>query len=400
MTKQSYTQFGGIHPETATMTNVLANQGFVSPHNSRPLSEAMVLGIAGGLGCGYILWEFKKYEAAILVMGFQNKWNYTSEFMQNFCDRVGVKAEFLETGGAKTAEKHLDEALADGHFPIAWVDQEKLPYFYLRPMYSGCFGHFVTVFGQEDGRYLLDDRAQKPLSIDAETFSQARGRIGSYKNRLLLIESNGSGFDLPTAVMAGLEDCVDYLSRSSQTFALPVYKKWARMMTDTKNKKGWPVVFKEKVGLYSTLRSLHEGIKLFGTDGGGLRGLYADFLDEAEVILNNPALGGAAVQYRQVANLWSNFADAVLPDEIAPLKETKVLLAQKYSLFLAHSTEVDEELRQLSQQLQDMEVELNGRFPISDEEMHALFADMQTHLEGIYAAEQEALATLTKAIGA
>jgi hypothetical protein len=381
------------------MTNVLANQGFVSPHNGRPLSESMVLGIAGGLGCGYILWEFKKYDAAILVMGFQNKWNYTTEFMQNFCDRVGVKAEFLETGGAKTAAKHLDEALNDGRFPIAWVDQEKLPYFYLRPMYEGCFGHFVTVFGQENGRYLLDDRSQKPLSVDGESLSQARGRIGSYKNRLLLLESSGSDFDLPAAIMAGLEDCVDYLSQSSQTFALPVYKKWARMMTDTKNKKGWPVVFKEKVGLYSTLRSLHEAIKLFDTAGGGLRGFYADFLEEAEEILNLPALGEAAEKYRQVADLWNNFADAVLPDDIAPLKETKSLLAKKYERFLVQGTEAGAELRQLSQKLQEMEMELNGRFPISDDTMHALFADMQGHLEKIYAAEKEALGTLARAIG-
>ncbi len=398
MSKHTYSQFGGIHPETATMTNVLANQGFVSPHNGRPLSEAMVLGIAGGLGCGYILWEFKKHNAAIMVLGFQNKWNYTTEFMQNFCDRIKVKAEFLETGGAKTAKKHLDDALADGRFPIAWVDQEKLPYFYLRSMYSGCFGHFVTVFGQEDGRYLIDDRCQKPLSVDAEILGEARGRIGSYKNKLLVIESSHSDFDLPGAIMSGLEDCVDYMSRSSQTFALPVYKKWARMMTDPKNKKGWPVVFKEKVGLYSTLRSLHEGIKLFGTAGGGLRSVYADFLDEAQSVLNLAGLGEAADQYRQVARLWSTFADAALPDEIASLKETKALLAQKYSLFLSKGAEADAELRQLSQHLQDIEVELNGRFPISDVEMHALFADLQNHLEKIYAAEQEALACLAGVI--
>ncbi|GJM41314.1 MAG: hypothetical protein DHS20C20_15960 [Ardenticatenaceae bacterium] len=399
MSKQNYTQFGGINPETATMTNVLANQGFVSPHNGRPLTEAMVLGIAGGLGCGYILWEFKKHDSVILVMGFQNKWNYTMQFMQNFSDRVGVKAEFLETGGAKTAAKHLDQALADGRFPIAWVDQEKLPYFYLHPMYSGCFSHFVTVYGEEDGRYLIDDRAQKPLTVDGNALSEARKRIGSYKNRLLLLESTGSSFDLPAAIMAGLEDCVDYLSQSSQTFALPVYRKWARMMTDTKNKKGWPVVFKEKVGLYSTLRSLHEGIKLFGTDGGGLRNVYADFLDEATEILNQPKLGEAAEQYRGVATLWRNFADAVLPDEIAPLKETKALLAQKYDTFLTHGSDADAELSHLSQQLQDMEVEMNGRFPITDDGMHTLFGEMQGHLEQIYAAEKEALATLAGAIG-
>ena len=265
-------------------------------------------------------------------------------------------------------------------------------------MYSGCFGHLVTVFGQENGNYLLDDRSQKPLTVSAETLGQARGRIGSYKNRLLLLQSKGNDFDLPGAIMAGLEDCVDYLSQSSQTFALPVYKKWAKMMTDPKNKKGWPVVFKEKVGLYSTLCSLHEGIKLFGTEGGGLRRFYADFLDEADAIMNLKGLSDAAEQYRAVADLWSAFAVAVLPDEIAPLKETKALLAQKYHLFLTQGTEADVEMRQLSQQLQDKEMALNGRFPISDSDMHNLFADMQSHLEIIYSAEQEALAALAGAI--
>jgi hypothetical protein len=46
-----------------------------------------------------------------------------------------------------------------------------------------------------------------------------------------------------------------------------------------------------------------------------------------------------------------------------------------------------------------MEMELNGRFPISDDTMHALFADMQGHLEKIYAAEKVALGTLARAIG-
>ena len=87
----------------------------------------------------------------------------------------------------------------------------------------------MTVFQQENGRYLLDDRARKPLHVDAETLSQARGRIGSSKNRLLLIESDSSDFDLPSAIMAGIEDCVDHLSRSLQTFALPVYKKWVNI---------------------------------------------------------------------------------------------------------------------------------------------------------------------------
>ncbi len=398
MKLDSYTQFGGVHPETATMTNVLANQGFVSPHNGQPFSEEMILGIAGGLGCGYILWEFKKYESAILVMGFQNRWNYTQEFMQNMADRLGVTAEFQSTGGKKTAQKNLEAALEAGKAPIAWIDQESLPYFHLRPMYNGCFGHFVTAFGLEDGQVWVDDRAKKPVQVEAEAFAKARARIGSYKNRLLLLESNGGPLDLESAITSGINDCIEHLSRDSQSFAIPTYRKWARLMTDQKNKKGWPVVFKDGKGLYSTLRSLHEGIKLFGTKGGGLRQMYGEFLSEAAPILNNAALNDAADQYKALGDSWAVFADAVLPDAISPLGETRTLLAQKYALYNEHGGEGLEQVSELSNQLSDMEAELNSNLPLSDAETAALFSEIQEHLYGLYSAEKEALNTLQEAM--
>jgi hypothetical protein len=394
----TYTQFGGKHPETATIANVLANQGFVSPHSGRPFSEAMILGIAGGLGCGYILWEFEKYDAAILVMGFQNRWNYTVDFMQNLCDRLGVSAEFQETGGQKTAQKQLEAALEAGIAPIAWIDQESLPYFYLRPMYNGCFSHFVTAFGLEEGQVWVDDRARKPVLVEADDFAKARARIGSYKNRLLLLESNGGEVDVAAAVTAGIEDCIEHLGRDSQTFAIPVYQKWAKMMTDTKNKKGWPVVFKDGKGLYSTLRSIHEGIKLFGTDGGGLRTMYSNFLSEAAPILNNNALNDAAERYKALGQLWAAFADAVLPERIQPLGETRKLLAQKYAVYNEKGGEGLDEVGELSGQLTDLEIELNSNMPLSAAETKVLFAEMQEHLYGLYTAEKAALDTLKAAI--
>jgi hypothetical protein len=398
MILDSYKQLGGIHPETATMTNVLANQGFVSPHNGRPLSEEMILGIAGGLGCGYILWEFKKYDSAILVMGFQNRWNYTQEFMQNLSDRLSVSAEFQETGGQKTARKNLEVALEAGKAPIAWIDQESLPYFHLRPMYNGCFGHFVTAFGLEDGQVWVDDRAKKPFQVDNEDFAKARARIGSYKNRLLLLEAKTNGFDLERAITAGIEDCLEHLGRDSQTFAIPVYQKWAKLLTDPKNKKGWPVVFKDDKGLYSTLRSLHEGVKLFGTKGGGLRRMYGDFLSEAAPLLNIAALHDAANQYKALGDQWAAFADAVLPDSISPLGQTRTLMAQKYALLIEQGGEGFEQVAELSQQLSDMEAELNRDLPLSSKETANLFSEMQAHLYSLYAAENEALNTLREAM--
>lgn len=394
MILENYTQFGGIHPETATMSNVLASQGLTAPHTARPYSEAMILGIAGGIGCGYILWEFKKYDAAILVMGFQNKWNYTMDFMGNLCTRLGVQPTFLEASSPKRAGQQLEEAISHGRAAIAWVDQESLPYFHLRPMYNGCFGHFVSVYGLDEARVYVDDRAQKPLQVDRAAFANARGRIGSYKNRLLLLDSHQAQPDLAAAVRAGIADCVHYLGAESQTFAIPVFRKWARLMTDLKNKKGWPVVFKEKRGLYSTLRSLHEGTKLFGVKGGGLRLLYADFLAEAAPILGGTAVNDAATHYRALGQQWARLADAVLPDHIPPLAQTRRLLAQKYAVYLEQGQDGLAEVQHLSQQLTDLEAELNSHFPISDEEMMTLFSDIQTHLQSIYEAELAALASL------
>lgn len=47
------------HPDTASMATVLAARGVVSPITGRPLSEALLLVAGGGLGAGYILWEFE-----------------------------------------------------------------------------------------------------------------------------------------------------------------------------------------------------------------------------------------------------------------------------------------------------------------------------------------------------
>src|SRR3990172_5677944 len=62
-TPSGYRMRGGLHPETATLANVLANQGVVSGVTGEPLTEAAILGIGGGLGAGYILWEFKRHGA-------------------------------------------------------------------------------------------------------------------------------------------------------------------------------------------------------------------------------------------------------------------------------------------------------------------------------------------------
>ena len=102
-TPSGYRMRGGLHPETATLANVLANQGVVSGVTGEPLTEAAILGIGGGLGAGYILWEFKSHGGPVLTLGFRNQWQYPSipGWTGKTLDRLGIEPDLHETGGAK-----------------------------------------------------------------------------------------------------------------------------------------------------------------------------------------------------------------------------------------------------------------------------------------------------------
>ena len=56
-----------------------------------------------------------------------------------------------------------------------------------------------------------------------------------------------------------------------------------------------------------------------------------------------------------------------------------------------------ESISPLNDALHELKAELNSGFPSSESESAALFADLQSHLEGLYLAEKEAVATLAQA---
>jgi hypothetical protein len=396
---KSYKLLGGKHPETATIKNALASLGVKAPHTGKPFTEAMLLGIAGGLGIGYILWEFKKYASAILVMAFQNKWNYPVKFTTNLCHRLGIKPVFRESGGAVAAEKHLQEALENGTPAIAWVDQFHLPYMHLPETLNGCMGWIVTAYGLDEAedKVLVDDLGKKPLTLSREEFAKARARISSYKNRLLLLQAPHA-IDLENAIIDGIRDCVNYLGAKSDTFALPAMAKWAKLMTDTKNPKGWPVVFKKKNGLYNTLTSIYEGIVYKSSNGDGLHAMYTEFLLEASAVVDKPQLKEIAAQYKKIAKLWANLADTCLPDSVLPFKETKTLLVKKYELLRTQGDAGLKEVAKASTKLNDLDSALNKQFPLNDRLIDELFVELQTQLYGIHAAEVKALAELNDTV--
>jgi hypothetical protein len=301
LSSDQYVLRGGIHPDTSSLASALANRGISNPTNSRPLSEAMILGVGGGLGAGYILWQFEKYDHAVVTIGFRNNSQYPDRW-------------FRRTSGEKRAASYLEDALASGLPAIAYISVADLPYWHLPSEQSGMWGYTLVVYGQQSDRFLIDDRNLKPLSLPGQDLAASRDRIPSYKNRLLVVDPAAVELDndaFLAAVESGLADQVEHLSSKSDSFSLPAIAKWARMLTDERNPKGWGQVFVDGHGLVEALVSAHEGVSEVGMLGGNLRSMYADFLREAGKITGRP-LGEAERAYRKAAKSWEEFASVCL----------------------------------------------------------------------------------------
>ena len=166
-------------------------------------------------------------------------------------------------------------------------------------------------------------------------------------------------------------------------------------MVHPKNKKSWQVVFKKRAGLYTTLRSVYEGITLDNTEGAGLRDMYADFLTEADAIIDAD-LSDAIQAYRICADVWRDFANTALSDEVPAFAQAKQLMQTRYKNFAQQNVE---ELAKNIQEMDALEPQYNlTNFPLDDEGVTALFEAMQNKLDVIYDVEQTALATLIEAV--
>jgi hypothetical protein len=393
-----------IHPETAALTRVLADRGATSPLTGQPLTEAMILGIGGGLGAGYILWEFKAYDRAILTLGFRNRWQYPAipGWYGQTLDRLAIDADLHETGGAVGARASLDGIVADGRSVIAWVDQQGLGTWHQPESLSGYWGYPVVVVGRsDDGAYLVDDRGREPLVIDDATMATARGRIGSFKHRLIDPRPDPGSVpeqQLRAAIEAGLADQVEHLRSPSDSFSLPAWRKWSRLMTDTRAAKGWPRVFADGDGLFGALLSIVEMVDgRVGAEGGHLRDLYADFLDEVAAAGVAP-VGDAAAAWRAAGDLWEDLADAAVPPDL-----DGALDAVRQGELL-HAAVMDGEpgrkrARDAASRLWAIRAEHAAATSLSEDRIAELFADLGARIAAIHRAEIEAVDATAAAIG-
>jgi hypothetical protein len=142
----------------------------------------------------------------------------------------------------------------------------------------------------------------------------------------------------------------------------------------------------------------YHWVNTWGSANGAERGLYADFLLEAAQILKKPSLKEAAEKFRESHKLWLAFAEALLPDDVPLLGESKRLIQKRHDMFIDKGEAALPEIKQINSRLNEILSDSEKDFPLSNAQAADLRANLRDILLKISAVERQAVDLLQNAI--
>lgn len=401
---KNYAQFGGLHYETGTVHNVLAHGGVKAPHTGQPLSEALLLGISGGVAFGYFQFDYKGY-APLLSLLSRN----TFDPVETLLTRLAVPHDVIQSTKPEKAERALLDALEAGQPAIVLADAFTLPYNRL-PQDPGAWAMTpVVVYGYDDATVHIADRSHAPHVVDTATFRAARARIQKFKFRMKMLHAPDLS-KIKDAVQKGIWQCAQlYTDKppkgAATNFGFAAYRHWAAMLTNTRNPQGWARFFPPGKRLWSALAGwggmsvgLFSWVCTYGAGDGMERGLYADFLDEAAVLLKRPALQKAAAHFRQSRAAWNTLAELALPDDVPLCREARELLTRRHAVFVEAGSRGLTQIDVIDARLTAIRASVEADFPMSDTRVTALTAALAKQIMVIHDIERDAVGAMQSAM--
>ena len=396
------TQFTGRHWETGSIHNALAIQDVKAPHTDQPYSEALLLGISGGIAFGYFTFEYKGYLPHVAMLTRNTFSPFTT-----ILERLGVSQDIQQTNKVDIAEKNLIDVLESGLSPLVWADQFSLPYNDLNPKDMWIMMPILVV--EKDGNTVtIVDRSSQPFHLSMADLTKARGRVKEDRFRLMTLEAPQTS-KLPAAVHKGICQTIQLFTEepprgARDNFGFAAYEKFAELLVNTRNKQSWERFFPAGVRMYHALAGspsqpgAYHWVNTWGSADGAERGLYADFLDEAAQILKKPALKEAAEKFRESYVLWLQFAETLLPDDVPMLSESKKLIRQRNRLFVEQGEAALPDMKKINVRLRELLKASETDFPLSLSQAAELRAKLRELILKISAVEQQAVDLLQSAI--
>ena len=291
----NFNEFAGRHYETGTLRDALAWEGVRAPHTGEPPSEALLLGISGGIAFGYFTFHYQGYPPHLALLT-----RNTFDPLTTLLERLAIPRDVRQTASADRGAANLRAALEEGHAAIVMADSFSLPWTLLPPDERNWAMTPLLVHGLDDDHAWIAGPSSQSLVIPAATLAAARGRVKKEKFRVTTLGAPDFS-RLESAVEAGLQQCLSLFTEgpprgSRNNFGLVALERWAELLTNTRNKQSWARYFAPGRDLMMALAGNHTQpgafgfIELWGFDGME-RAACADFLDEAAI---DPRQGCAA----------------------------------------------------------------------------------------------------------
>jgi len=395
----------GNIPATTALRVLLTAAGVRDPRTGEPISEAMLFGIAGGIGIGVAAFRYEKADFASIYIAGRHLWQDDVAYVKAALGRFGIEPRVFESSGAKPAEKHLREALAGGKPCVAWVDMVHLPHRGMPQQLSGGGYHVITVYSidEKGGTALIGDLADEPVEIALADLATARGRIKSFKNRVVTISAATSPDELAPLVREGLAACHEGLTGKpvkggEGMGTIKSLKVLAERMSGSKDKEAWGRMFPRGHHLWQALMYVHEYIEYVHTGGGLCRPMFAESLGEAAELPGMSGLAAVGRRYAELGQAWTELAWAALPEGVAVFREARELCARRAELAAAGGVGTAEQRQAIWKERGELRERAREEFPLSEAETADLLASLQSKVIAIYDAEVAAHAALGEAL--
>jgi hypothetical protein len=388
----------GRHPDTTALTRLLAALGVTDPASGHPLTEPMALGLAGGIGIAYFVFEYEDLTSFYLG-GRINPYVRKHDATETALTRLGIPAQVRRTTSPAAAERQLRGALDQGHPVIATIDVARLHYRSVPAELAGMTPQDVLV--ELDGAQpRLWDLAPTPIPVTWPELAEARAGVRSARHRLVVAEPPPAPVTLPEAARAGIADtCAGLLDPPMRNFGLPALTKWADLLLAPRDPKGWPRLLAIPKNQVRFLTWLHDWIETGGTGGGFFRAMYAEFLQQAATPLGRPELTTLASDYHALATAWTTLAKTATSDE-GPLTRAATLLTRRRHLIEQQGAAAAAELTAIQQELTALTHEATDEPPLDPPALSALLTGLHHQVLDLAEAEKQAALALQRSVPA
>ncbi|AXT53876.1 DUF4872 domain-containing protein [Aquimarina sp. BL5] len=278
------------HCENGVVSNLLN-------YNGLKISEPMVFGIASGVFFIYIPFIKVNFAPAFSfrpVPGF---------IFSRVSKRLGFKIKRHKFKSTEKAQQTLDAELAKNNPVGLQVGVYNLTYF--PDEYRFHFNaHNLVVYGKEGDNYLISDPVMPEVTtLSSKELEKVRFAKGPFapNGHIYYPTQLPDHIDLKKAITKGIKQAYRRMLAPVPIVGYRGIRYVAKQI------RKWP----DKIGAKKTNHYLGQLVRMqeeIGTGGGGFRFIFAAFLEEASVIMENPRLAELSKEMTVIGDQWRDFA--------------------------------------------------------------------------------------------